>query len=442
MKTESFLEKERRIPVKGRYDVIVCGAGPSGFIAALASARAGAKTLLVEKYGFPGGTATAGMMVEFGSIYDGKQVIIGGITHEFLHNLERFGGTLMKDKKTHNMVFDPESMIMVCLDMLVNSGCEMMLHSLVCEPIVEENIVKGVITESKSGRQAIFGKVVIDTTGDGDVAARAGAKYQMGHGKPNILQPVSLEIIVGNVDETKITPETYSRIKQMISQAGKNGDWSIPTERFFSWGRVLKWGEPNNSKSSFFFLNATNVLHVNGCSVDDLTRAEIEARKQIEQLVNFLRRYVSGFKHCYLDRAAAQIGIRETRRITGDYTLTADDVLSAKHFEDGVVPACNSIDVHDPDGKDFKHLFLAKGKHYEIPYRCFLPQGLEGILVGGRCISADHLALGSTRVMVVCMPIGDAIGNAAAIAVKENCTPRKIPIQKLKSILRNAGMYL
>ncbi len=124
MEIEYFFEKERKIPVRGRYDVIVCGAGPSGFTAAVASARSGVRTLLIERYGFPGGTATAGMMVEFGPIYDGKQVIVGGITHEFLHNLERFGGAVMRDEKTHSMVFDPESMIAVCLDMLVKSGCE------------------------------------------------------------------------------------------------------------------------------------------------------------------------------------------------------------------------------------------------------------------------------------------------------------------------------
>ncbi|MCX7705104.1 MAG: FAD-dependent oxidoreductase [bacterium] len=442
MAVQYMYEKERKIPVKDKYDVIVCGGGPSGFVAAVASARCGVRTLLIERYGFPGGTATAGMMVEFGSIYDGKQVIVGGITHEFLHRLEKFGGAIMKDEKTHSMVFDPESMIMVSLEMLVESGCEIMFHTLACEPIVEENIVKGVITESKSGRQAIFGKVVIDTTGDGDIAARAGAKYQMGHRRENILQPVSLEIIVGNVDATKITPETYFQNKQLIARAKEKGEWTIPTERFFSWGRVLKRGQPQDPKNSFFFLNATNVLNINGCNVDDLTRAEIESRRQVDQLINFLRKYMRGFENCYLDRVACQVGIRETRRITGDYLLTGEDVLSARHFEDGVVPACSSIDVHDPEGKDFGHEYLKEGTHYEIPYRCFLPKEIEGILVGGRCISADYRALGSTRVMVVCMPIGEAIGTAAAIAVKEKCVPRKIPVQKLKFQLRDAGMSL
>jgi len=439
---EYFLEKERKVPVKGKYDVIVCGGGPSGFISAIASARAGAKTLLIERYGFLGGTATAGMIVDFGSIYDGNQVIVGGITHEFLHMLEKFGGAWMRDEKTHSMVFDPESMIMVSQEMVLESGCTILFHTWICEPIVENGVVKGVITENKSGRQAFLGKVIIETTGDGDIAARAGAQFEFGHGSKDILQPVTLEVIVGNVDVTKISLDAFKKIKTWIAEAKQNNEWIIPTERFFSWGRVIKRGEPANPKSSFFFFNATNVLNINGCDVEDLTRAEIESRRQVDCLIRFLRKYVPGFENCYPDRTAAQVGIRETRRIIGDYILKREDVLSGRHFDDGVVPSCNSIDVHDPEGKDFKHEFLNPDAHYEIPYRCFLPKGLDGILTGGRCISADYRALGSTRVMVVCMPIGEAIGIAASIAVKENCTPREIPVQELRSILRNAGMSL
>jgi len=442
MKSADFYcEGEKKIPIKGCYDVIVCGGGASGFIAAVASSRAGARTLLIERYGFPGGTATAGMMVEFGSIYDGRDVIVGGITHEFLHRLEKFGGVNMKDDKSHAMVFDPESMIMVSLKMLIESGCEIMFHTLVCEPIIENNVVKGVITESKSGREAFSGKVVIDTTGDADIAARAGARYEIGHGNEKQFQPVTLEIIIGNVDGTRIQ-SSLAQNKVFIEQAREKGDWTIPTERLFSWGRVKKRGAPENIESCFYFFNATNVLNVNGCNTQDLTRAEIEARGQVEGFVNFLKNYVRGFENCYLDRTAAQVGIRETRRIIGDYILTREDVLSGKHFEDGVVPGCNSIDVHDSSGKDFVHEFLKEGEHYEIPYRCFLPANLEGILVGGRCISADYRALGSTRVMVVCMPIGEAIGTAASMAIAENCLPRRIMVQKLKETLKTVGMKL
>ena len=145
---------------------------------------------------------------------------------------------------------------------------------------------------------------------------------------------------------------------------------------------------------------------------------------------------------CYLDRTAAQVGVRETRGVTGDYTLTREDVLSARHFPDGVVPACNSIDVHDADGREFTHEYLEKGTHYEIPYRSFLPAGLDGILVAGRCLSADRPALGSARVMVVCMPMGEACGRAAAVAVRKECTPRDVPVEEIRAALRKGGTVL
>ncbi len=202
---------------------------------------------------------------------------------------------------------------------------------------------------------------------------------------------------------------------------------------------MKKRGAPDIPEQSFFFINGTNALGVDGTSAPSLTQAEIETRRQVEALVNFLRKYAPGFENCYLDRTAAQVGIRETRRIVGDYTLTREDVLGARHFPDGVVPACNSLDVHDVAGRRFQLEFLQPGTHYEIPFRCFLPAGLEGLLVAGRCISADHAALGSVRVMVVCMPMGEACGLAAALSVKNKCRPRDIPVAELRAALRRGG---
>ncbi len=274
-----LLERKRKIPVVGSYDVIVCGGGPSGFIAAIAAAREGAKTLLVERYGFLGGTATAGMMVEFGPIYDGKEVVVGGITHEFLHRLESFGGADMRNSDTHSMVFDPESMIMVCQEMTMEAGVEILLHSLVVDQISEANRIIGIIVESKSGREAIMGRVIIDATGDGDVAVRAGAKFSMGRDGDNKLQPFTLEIMLGNVDITRI-PKSYTEVMPKIRKARENGEWSIPTDMLFSWGRVKKRGAPDNPHSSFLFINGTNLLNVDGTSVKSLTNAEIETRGQ------------------------------------------------------------------------------------------------------------------------------------------------------------------
>ncbi|MBA4387204.1 MAG: FAD-dependent oxidoreductase [Verrucomicrobia bacterium] len=435
---ETYVERARELPVAGSYDVVVCGGGPAGFMAALASARRGARTLLVERYGILGGTATAGMMVEFGSIYDGAQTIVGGATHEFLHRLVDFGGVERFDARAHSMIFDPESMIAICLDMCKEAGVEMLFHTLVVDAVKSGTNVNGVILENKSGRSVVRGKVLIDATGDGDVAARAGAAFRTGRDGDSMVQPVTLEVILGNVDVTRL-PKSHHDVTAAIREAASRGEWAIPTERIFSWGRVCKRGAPDDPHAADFFINVTNALNVDGTSARDLTRAEIETRGQLEGLLRFLREHVTGFEKCFLDRTAVQVGIRETRRITGDYELTREDVLSARHFPDGVVPACNSIDVHEVTGKNFEHEWLKPGTHYQIPYRCFLPQGLDGILVAGRCLSADHHALGSARVMVVCLPMGEACGIAAALAADRSCPPRQIQADDIRTALRNNG---
>jgi NADPH-dependent 2,4-dienoyl-CoA reductase/sulfur reductase-like enzyme len=436
----TFHEAAREVPVLGEYDVVVCGGGPAGFVAAVSAARGGARTLLIERYGFLGGTATAGLMVEFGPIHDGEKVLVGGAAHEFLHRLIDHGGAHVHDAQTHAMTFDPESMIAVCQEMVLDAGAEMLLHTWIAEAIVDEGRVVGVIVENKSGRGAVLGKVLIDATGDGDVAARAGAGFDIGHDRPDVMQPVTLELILGNVDTTAV-PESHHDVTPMIRGAGSEG-WPIPTERILSWGPVEKRGAPSDPQRGWFFINATNVLGVNGLDAQDLTRAEIGTRRQVAPLVEFFRRHVPGFESCYLDRTAAQVGIRETRRIRCLYTLTRDDVLSGRHFADGVVPGCNSIDVHDVAGRDFEHEFLRPGSYYEIPYRCFLPEHLDGLLVTGRCLGADYRALGSARVMVVCMPMGDACGRAAAMAARAGKSPREIDVTALRAALSAEGTVL
>jgi glycine/D-amino acid oxidase-like deaminating enzyme len=436
-----YSENRRDIPVIDEFDVIVCGGGPTGFMAAIAAARRGARTLLIEKYGFLGGTGTAAMMLEFGSIFDGKDVLLGGCAHEFLHRLVNEGYGEMHSEKTHNMVFDPEGMIAICQKMVLESGSELLLHSVVVDVIRDGNKAKGIVVENKSGRGAYMAQVIIDATGDGDIAFCAGEEFSYGNEEGRV-QPVSLEFLLGNVNHRKITSRNVRQTLPYIRQAKENGDWKIPSDQFFSWGRVKKRGAPDVPESSFYFINATNALDINGVDANDLTKAEIECRRQVDDLIYFLQKYVPGFEKCYLDRTAVQIGIRETRRICGKYKLTQSDVLAGKHFDDGIVPGCNSIDVHDVKGKEFLHKFLKKGTHYQIPWRCFLPEKTEGLIVTGRCLSADHYALGSVRVMVVCMPMGEACGYAAALACEEKCSLEELPVEKVRQALRAQGTMI
>ena len=431
-------EPARETPIAGEHDVIVCGAGSAGFVAATAAARAGARTLLIERHGILGGTATAAMMVEFGSIHDGARVIVGGITHEFLHRMDDFGGAPFLDADTHRMIFDPESMISVCREMVVESGAEVLLHSLIVGVVCEGPRVAGVIVENKTGRSAYLAGVVIDATGDGDVAAHAGAEFDLGRPGDGKMQPVTLEILLGNVDTTRFERRDVQELPDAIARAKAAGEWTIPTDQLFSAGRVVKRGAPDRPAEAFYFINGTNVLGVDGCLAEGLTRAELESRAQVDGLVAFFRKYVPGFENCYLDRTAAAVGIRETRRIRGDHTLTGAECLAATHFDDGIAAGHQSIDVHDVSGAQFEHAFLARGTHYEIPYRCLLPADLD-LLVTGRCISVDHHALGSIRRMVTCMPLGEAAGLAAAAAAATGCALREVDVAALRTQLAATG---
>lgn len=434
-------EVERKTKVAGRYDVIVAGGGPSGFLAALSAARRGARTLLIERYGFLGGTATNGLMVQFGAATDEfKRLVLGGATLEFLERMKADGAQERRPGRW-NLSFDAESMIAICQEMVLESGVELLLHTQVVAPVMNRQRVRGVIVENKTGRSARLAKVVIDCTGDGDIAARAGAAFEYGRPGDGRVQPVSLEVLVGGVDVT-LAPKDLRDTIPAIARARKRGLWPIPTERIFSWGQIPKRGAPQDPKNAVYVLNVTNCLGVNGALAEDLTRGEIETRRQVNPLVVFLRKNVPGFRNCYVLQTAPQIGVRETRRILGDYYLTRADVLEARHFDDGVVPARNSIDVHDVKGKDFAHEYLKPGTNYEIPYRCMLPRGLEGILTAGRCISCDHHALGSLRVMIICMPMGEAAGIAAALAADQGIAPRAVDAKKLRRILSKSGMRL
>jgi FAD-dependent oxidoreductase family protein len=435
---KKICENEKQIPVLGEFDVIVCGGGASGFPAAIAAAQEEVNVLLVEHYGFLGGTATAAMMVEFGSSTNGKRLLSGGVVVNFLRKMAASEGSLA-DIETLSMTFNPEYMILLVQELLIEAGVELLLHTHVCDVIMEGNTVNGIIVENKSGRGAYLAKTIIDATGDGDVAVQAGAGFDIGRPQDGKMQPISLEIMVGGVDSTKV--QLDDKLLSAIKEASVD-DWPIPTERVFSWGEVPKPGAPADQKNTSYFINATNVIGIDGTNAEDLTRAEIESRRQVNPLVKFLKNHAIGFEKCYLERVACQVGIRETRRIKGKYCLTADDVLQARHFPDGIVPAYNNIDVHDVDGLDFEHYFLKPGTHYQIPYRSLLPETTEGLIMAGRAISIDHRALGSARVMCITMPIGEAAGIAAALCVKDSCLPSQLPAEKIRKRMKAIGYVI
>lgn len=416
---ETYTEPSRAIPVVRDVDVLVAGSGPAGIGAALAAARYGVRTLLVERCGFIGGMMTGGLCACWcgtagGSIYRSYRKAL---------NNEHF--------------FDPEGAKLVAERWLTEAGCELLLHSVVADAIVKDDTVRGVVVENKSGRQALKAKVVIDCTGDGDVAARASVPFQKGRHSDGRMQPVTTYFTIGSTDPTQFGPcfdfhDEWTlrdgRVLQKVTwEAAVRGE--LPS----TVGHLLLYPLPLPGE---VLVNMTNVMDVDGTDGFDLTRAEIEARAQIEPIVAFLRKEVPGCEDAYLVRIASFVGVRETRRIEGDYTLTKHDILECTHFDDVIATGWAAVDIHAPTGHGSGTTRERPVKAYGIPYRALLPRNRKNLLVAGRCISGTHEAMASYRMQPCCLAMGEAAGTAAAIAVEQGVSPRQVDVQRLQEQLR------
>lgn len=415
-----FIEEKLNTPVCGDYDVIVAGGGPAGIGAAIAAARNGMKTLVVERYGCLGGIWTAGLVNPF---FDTEHK--GGLVKELvdsLRNDDAWGGW-------NGICFDYETIKVTLDDMVVDAGADILLQSYISGTIVESNVVKGIIVENKSGRQAYTAKVVIDCSGDGDVAAMAGAEYEFGRKEDGQIQPMTLMYKLGNIYFPQQTP---SDVYNLMQRAVKDNNLEYTPSYKFPYILTLP-----DQKSA-----AVQMVHINGASalnVNDITQAYLKARKEVMEAFKVLKGYVPQFKDITLEQTAMQMGVREARRITGEYVLTLEDMLEGRRFEDGITICGFPVDIHAPDGKE---QVVSHVQPYHIPYRSLVPLKLEGLLVAGRCISGTHEAHASYRVTGNCMAMGEAAGTAAAIAVRSNKAPRYIDTKTLVNKLIEQGVLL
>lgn len=413
-------------------DVLVCGAGPSGFAAAVAAARCGAKVLLVERYGFPGGAAAAGLVNPFMVSKLGGEQLVKGIFEEVIDELKMRNacaeGELFGQP---HIVFDPEALKSVLLDGLEKHQVKLLFHSQIVGAILKGDEIKGVVAAGKSGDIKIFAKTVIDATGDGDVAYLCGCEYEKGREGDKGMQPATLMFRVAGIDVSKMP--SRDEINSLYLKAKSRNEIRSPRENFL-WFETTRAGE--------IHVNSTRIPKIDGTDVSDLTKAEVEGRKQADNLFSFLKKDVPGFENAYISCVAPQAGIRETRRITGEYILNEDDVISGKKFDDPVAKCNYPIDIHSPDGKSTTFKQLGPAVYYEVPYRCMLPKKIDRLLVTGRAISATHEAMSSARVMPTCMALGQAAGAAAAAALKKNVMPRKIDYAEIKKELNEQGAEL
>ncbi len=448
----SITEKERTIEIVKDVDVIVAGGGPAGIAAAVASARNGARTVLVERNGWLGGMATSGLVHPFMPSYAGDKPINKGIFWEIVERLVRRGAAVHPDltkmgtgysgfvvwPHAHVTPFDAEVLKWVIQELLEEAKVDVILHSLVVDAIMEDGAVGGIVIENKSGRMALKARVIVDATGDGDVAAASGAAYEKGGDADGSMQPATIFFRLGGVDRKKVDrymaehPEER-HFKSFAKAAQEKGEF-IPSKH-----DVLFFYTPREGEVA---INTTRIHGVDGTNVFDITRAEFETRRQVQILYKFFRKYVPGFEDCYVTTTAPEVGFRETRRIVGEYRLTKEDVLDTRQFPDNIAQCSYMIDIHDRTGTELFYTPVPEGRSYGIPYRCLLPVKVENLIVAGRCVSCTQEAHGSLRVMPPSFSMGQAAGTAAALAALGKVSPRRVNVRELRATLASQGQVI
>lgn len=445
------------------WDVVVVGGGMSGSMAAVAAARNGARTLLIERDACLGGTMTTGLVGPMMTFHSFKEQVVAGLAQEVVERLMALGGSPGHIFDATGYVktvtpFDNEIMKLVLQRMLHESGAKVLLHSVVEDVVLEGEQLKGVVVRHKGGTEQLFARVIVDASGDGDVASLAGAPWEQGRSTDGLVQPVSLMFKMGDVDLQAVKDYLIRHPEvARLSPQGVEPYASQPLAVVCAFADLLQktisaGGLSFQRENVLFFstnhpdevtVNMSRVQRVDPLNAWDLTGAELEAREQIFALAAFLREKIPGFGHARLIASGGRIGIRESRRILGEYVLTADDVLSGRRFEDGIARSAYPIDIHAPE-PDEAHVdgFLAEGQSYDIPYRCLVPLRVDNLLVSGRCISTTHEAHGSTRVSPNCMAFGQAAGTAAALAVQLGVLPRDLDCRVLRGTLSAQGANL
>jgi hypothetical protein len=462
---ETITEPERTIPVTYRTQVLVVGGGAGGYPAAIRAARNGAEVMLIERNPMVGGTGPMSFVTEFLSCEN-----FSGILEELQQRLATRNGAAPDFRPEYfNLSYDPELMKLAVLDMLIESGVTLLFNTQMVDAVMDGTTIKGVVIENKSGRQAILADVVIDASGDADVADRAGVAMHPRE-KP---QPMMMLCRMGGVDWRAI--EEYAR----ANPGDFSGLWGTPPNSIdgaqyvhvTGWRSIVAAGKadgslsgtfghhisvfgatPENIRNGIGYLYAVQVLDRDPTDAADLTGAEIEGRLKARDILPFFKR-VPGLEQAFLIDMAPQIGVRDSRRIVGDYTLTRDDIFDAARFDDEIAlkvyrgPNLKGWVRHSTDGSeggkghDLAELPLSVIV-FGIPYGCLLPAGVENLIVSGKTVSFDNEAHQRCRLMPECIAMGEAAGAAAAVAVRDGVSPRTVDVAEVRRLIAAGGLNL
>jgi len=423
---ESVVEPQRDIPIKGVFDVVVCGGGPAGVAAAIESGRSGAKTMLVEANGCLGGVWTSGLLTWILDYHNQP-----GLLREITEKLTRRGAKCPVDTTSSSFSFDPEAMKLLLDELCLEAGVTIRFHTRVCSTQVRKKRLTHIVTESKSGREAWKANIFIDATGDGDLSAQAGCSYDLGDPENNhATQPFSLLGLVTGLN--------FEEVKEFTRWAGDKG--SVSKKKLLE--AIQKGGfEPSYRlptlfpvSSNLFMIMANHEYGFSSFNADDVTKATLVGRKEFWQTVDALRNNGGIWKDVKIVTTAEQIGTREGRRIHGRYTVTADDLVKGIYHQDAVAEVRFGVDVHsihlDKDNSNANYSQGIKSKPYTIPLRALIAKDVEGLLLAGRCLSGDFIAHSSYRVTGPATTIGQAAGRVAAISARENKLPQDIEFQR------------
>ena len=443
-----------------KTDVLVIGGGSAGFGAAVASARNGADTLLIERAQMLGGMATAGLVGPFMTCYDDQptEQIVKGIFDELCRRTEERGGAIHPSKvegmttyssyyvrsHCHVTPFLSEILEIVMEEMVVESGARILYNVQMCDVLTENSKITGVVVSMKEGLALITARTYIDCTGDADAAYYAGAECVSGDEPDGVMQPVTLFFEVGNIDREKFVGALEEKKAKgelgipgencwswYIKEARKNGDWDIERNEIGNYEQPVK---------GRWKINTTRIAHIDATNTEQITDAVMEGRKQVQKVMHFLQKYVPGCEDIQLLQVASTLGVRETRHIKGRYKLTAQDIMERKHFDDAVCTFAYAIDIHNSEGGGAT--FQQVNGYYTIPFRCLVPTDVDNLLVAGRCISGTSEAAASYRVIPCCIATGQAAGTAAALALRAGTLPGDVDVSALQNTLREQGAVI
>ncbi|WP_027553489.1 FAD-dependent oxidoreductase [Bradyrhizobium sp. Cp5.3] len=444
MRATTIEEPARQVPLYGEYEVVVLGGGPAGIVAAASAARAGRRTLLIERYGFLGGMGTAAGVTNFcglhGNVYGKAHRLVQGMASELLARIDRLNGLNAPHLilgKVFAQAYDTAAYKIAADELLASHKVHILFHALGAGVVMgDDRRIDALMVETKAGRQAVRAEIFIDCSGDGDLAVWAGAPFEVGdaHGHP--LYP-SMMLRLNGIDPER-AGEAWRTIPQLMEKAIAAGTHKFPRK-----SAIVR---PQKSGIEWR-VNFTQVARedghaINGIEPDDLTRGEIEGRKQALAAFEFLRT-VPGFEKSYIVDLPPQLGIRETRRIKGGYQLSGEDVLTCASFEDSIGVNGWPIEAHVPGDVVFTFPPIPESRGYnELPYRMLVPEGVDNLLVAGRCASMTHEGQSAARVSGACFVMGEAAGSAAALALDGNRIPRDIPVEKLQETLKQQGAFI